>query len=111
MIARDETAGIELGNEIALASNPWQRFRGLMLRTRLAPGRGLCIEPCSSIHMMFMRFPIDAVFYDKDYRVTKVARGVRPWLGIAGRRGSRGVLELPTGAAEGVQEGDWLRLD
>ena len=80
-----------------------------MLRAPLEPGQGLLIEPCASIHMMFMRFPIDAVFYDKNRRVTKVVRNVRPWTGFAaGGRGARGVIELPAGSVGGVKQGDQL---
>lgn len=83
-----------------------------MLRRRLEPGQGLVIEPCSSIHMMFMRFPIDAIFFDRDHTVTRVARSVRPWRGFAfGGRGARGVVELPPGAAAGTEPGHVLRFD
>jgi uncharacterized membrane protein (UPF0127 family) len=62
--------------------------------------------------MMFMWFAIDAVFYDANGRVTKVARRVRPWMGLAfGGRGSRGVIELPVGAASGVEPGHTLRFE
>jgi uncharacterized membrane protein (UPF0127 family) len=60
--------------------------------------------------MMFMRFAIDAIFFDKDQRVTKVARNVRPWVGIAfGGRGAKGI-ELRAGAANGISRGDALRF-
>lgn len=106
---------VESGNVVAdraaRATSHWQRFRGLMLRSGLQPGEALVIEPCGSIHMMFMRFRIDAVFYDKDGRVTKVARGVRPWIGLAfGGRGAKGVIEMRPGDAIGLQPGDELRM-
>ncbi len=83
-----------------------------MLRSHLEPGEGLVIQPCNSIHMMFMRFAIDAVFYDKDCTVTKVSPRVRPWVGLsAGGRKAKGVIELPTGAALGVQVGDQLLIE
>lgn len=107
----DHTAGVCLATRAAIASSAWARFRGLMMRRSLEPGQGLVIQPCGSIHMMFMRFAIDAVFYDRDLRVTHVARGVRPWVGISfGRRGAKGVIELPVGAAAAVQPGDQLRF-
>jgi uncharacterized membrane protein (UPF0127 family) len=107
----DETAGVTIASCAATAATHWSRFRGLMLAPALAEGEGLVIHPCGSIHMMFMRFAIDAVFYDRDGRVTRVARGVRPWLGLAfGGRGAKGVVELPVGAAAGVQRGDQLRF-
>lgn len=94
-----------------MATNPWTRFRGLMLRRALPPGGGLVIRPCGSIHMMFMRFRIDAVFFDRENRVTKVARRVQPWTGFAlGGRGAWGVVELPAGAAEGTEPGHVLEF-
>jgi len=94
---------------VSQAHSLWRRTRGLMLRAPLEQGEGIDIRPCGSIHMMFMRFAIDAVFYDRSFRVTKVARGVRPWIGIAfGGKGAWGVIELSAGAAPGVRPGDVL---
>jgi hypothetical protein len=101
--------GLVLADAADEARNPWTRFRGLMLRRSLAEGQGLVLEPGGSIHMMFMRFAIDAVFYDREGKVTKVARNLRPWIGLAfGGRGSRGVVELPAGAARDVVTGQTL---
>ena len=82
-----------------------------MLRKGLAPGEALDIRPCGSIHMMFMRFPIDAVFYDKEFRVTKVAQNVKPWTGLAfGGKGAHGVIEMRAGEANAVKPGDLLEF-
>lgn len=85
---------------IELATSFLARFKGLMLRRKLSVGRGLLIAPCSSIHMCFMRFSIDAVFIDKNYRVLKVKRRLYPWLGIAVCFGAWGVIELSAGEVE-----------
>jgi uncharacterized protein len=107
----DTSVSRALAHSVRTADTAWTRFRGLMLAGPLPPGGGLDIRPCGSIHMMFMRFAIDAVFYDADYRVTKVARRLRPWVGIAfGGRGAKGVIELPAGAADGVEKGHILRF-
>jgi hypothetical protein len=108
---RDVTAGVELAGSATWATSAWSRTRGLMLRKSLEPGEGLVIRPCGSIHMMFMRFEIDAVFFDKDGRVTRVARKVRPWIGFAfGGKGAKGVIELPAGSAGGVEPGHQLEF-
>jgi hypothetical protein len=61
-----------------------------------------------SIHMLFMRFAIDAVFCDAELRVLKVVPGLQPWR-IAGARGAKTTIELPVGGAAGLAPGD--RLD
>jgi uncharacterized membrane protein (UPF0127 family) len=56
-----------------------------------------------------MRFPIDAVFLDRELVVLKVAEDLAPWR-TAAQRGAKAVLELPAGAARtaGLQPGDQL---
>lgn len=93
-----------------IAANPWRRMRGLLGRASLAPDEGMLFRPAGSIHMFFMRFPIDAVFCDRELRVLDVERGLRPWR-AAGRKGAKVVIELAEGAAAGVFPGDRLELD
>ena len=83
------------------------RNRGLLGRDGLAPGAGLLIVPCSSIHTFWMRFAIDVLFLSRDGRVRKIARAVPPWR-IAFGLGSFAVLELPAHAASATQAGDVL---
>jgi hypothetical protein len=107
-----ETQRALLASRVQEATTHWTRFRGLMGRRALADGEGLVIKPCKSIHMMFMRFPIDAVFFNKEGTVTSVSTSVRPWIGMAwGGRGAVGVIELPAGAAADVAVGDSLEFE
>jgi hypothetical protein len=110
-VLRNKQSQAVVAANIDMADNFWTRFRGLMLRSRLKPGEGLAFSPAGTIHMMFMRFSIDAVFCDRDGRVTKVARSVRPWIGgaIAPRK-TKLLIELPSGGADGVNVGDELEL-
>jgi uncharacterized protein len=88
------------------------RMRGLLGRDGLEPGSGMLIDSAPSVHMFFMRFPIDVVFLDRDWRVVGVRQGLRPWR-VAGMRGAVAALELPAGAAAeaGIEEGDALALE
>src|SRR5579859_1249332 len=92
-----------------LADGPIARMRGLLGRRTLPRGEGLLLRPAGSIHTLFMRFAIDAVFLDGEQRVVKVVAALRPWR-AASARGARVVVELAAGEAErrGVQAGDRL---
>ena len=68
-----------LGVEAEVARSFAERARGLIGRRSLAPGCGLLIERCNAIHTFFMRFPIDATFLDRQNRVVKTVRNIRPW--------------------------------
>ena len=75
------------------------RMRGLLGRRGLESGEGLLLKPAPSVHTFFMRFPIDAVFLDRDGSVLKVRSNLRPWR-VAGARGAHATLELAAGEAE-----------
>jgi uncharacterized membrane protein (UPF0127 family) len=94
-----------------LAETPLTRLKGLLGRRELPGGEGLFLRPASSIHMLFMRFPIDAVWLDRDLNVLKVSPVVAPWR-VAACKGAKGVVELPAGEAgrRGIRPGEQLFL-
>lgn len=97
------SSGLVLADKLELARSFAARTRGLMFRDRLQPGQGLLIEPCNGIHMLFMRFPIDAIFMDRQGRVLKVCRSLRPWTGMVPLvAGANCAVELPAGVLDGV---------
>ena len=90
-----------------LATTFWTRFRGLMGRASLAPDEGMLFRPAGSIHMFFMKIPLDVVFCDADLRVLKVVRALQPWK-TAGAKGAKVTIELGVGGAAGLEPGDQL---
>src|SRR5262245_29500328 len=110
MRARNVTRSSEIASQVEVADGWWGRFMGLMGRDGLADGAGLWLTG-NGIHMMFMKFPIDAVFVGKvagdaagdaaSRQVLSVHRALRPWTGLVPMiRGADGVLELPVGTIE-----------
>jgi uncharacterized membrane protein (UPF0127 family) len=123
MSALNLTRGATLASELEVAGSLWAKFRGLMGRPSLAQGAGLWLPESNGIHMMFMRFPIDAVFVGPEIAavppgepvrpVVSVHRGLRAWTGMVPLvRGAHGVLELPVGTIEatGTLPGDLIRI-
>ncbi len=106
----NETRGTSLASRCRVASRLGDRIVGLLATERLEPGEGLLIERTQSIHMFFMRFAIDAVFVDREHRVSKAVIDLRPWRVVWWARGARDCIELPVGAiaASGTQVGDRL---
>jgi uncharacterized membrane protein (UPF0127 family) len=95
-----------------LAITMWSRSKGLLGRAGLAKDQGLWIQPTGSIHMWFMRFPIDVIWAGRDGRVLKLTRNIKPWR-MAYCRRAKVALELPVGAIDrcGVRVGDHLVID
>jgi len=76
----------------------WERMRGLLGRPRPAPGTALLIDPCRAVHTVGMRYPLDLVFLDAEWRVVRHVPGVRPGrLCVGGGRRARRVVETAAG--------------
>jgi uncharacterized protein len=108
--ARVRTAeGAVVCERCEIPESSFGRARGLLGRTGLEPGEGMLIDHAGSVHMFFMRFPIDVVFLARDRTVVGVRHRLAPWR-VAGARHAVASLELPSGrAAEvGVERGDVL---
>ena len=72
----------------------YERARGLIARPAPEPGHGLHIPKCNAIHTCFMSYPIDATFLDKNGRIVKTVRNIRPWrLFVWGGFRAKSVLE------------------
>ncbi len=119
MRAVNATRDSTLAASVEVGAGLWAKFMGLMGRESLAPDAGLWLPDSNGIHMMFMRFPIDAVFVGRAdaggaRRVVGTYRSLPTWRGLVPFvRGAHGVLELPVGTIErsGTAVGDEVRLE
>jgi uncharacterized protein len=97
--AFNQTRTTYLATDLVMAGTHWSRFRGLMATdsSRFSRGQGLWINPSHGIHTFAMRFPIDAIYLDRDRIVIHIEEELKPWRMAAVRVGASSVLELPTG--------------
>ena len=119
--ARNLSRSTALAERLEVADGLWGKFMGLMGRPGLEPDAGLWLTGSNGIHMMFMRFAIDAVFVGPpnperaDGRtVLSVHPGLRTWIGLVPLvRGASGVLELPVGTIDrsGTAVGDLISME
>ncbi len=92
------------------------RLRGLMFRRGLAPDEGLLLDEgkasvaATAIHMLFVFFPIAAIWLDEAFRVVdaRLARPFRPF--YAPRAPARYVLEAAPALLDQVAIGDQLYI-
>ena len=97
--AFNRTRTTYLATDLVIARTHWSRFRGLMATdsSRFSHGQGLWIQPSHGIHTLAMRFPIDAVYLDRERIVIHIEEGLKPWRLAAVRGRAASVLELPSG--------------
>jgi uncharacterized membrane protein (UPF0127 family) len=109
----NQTRNIVLIKQGRLADNFWLRLRGLLGTSALLEGEGLVLVGEKSIHTLFMQYPIDVVYVNKQYQVIRVDANMVPY-----RLGpliwqSAYVVEVPVGvvASTATQVGDYLRFE
>ena len=106
------TRGTSIAERCRVATSLPERTVGLLATPNLPAGEGLLIERTQSIHMFFMRYPIDAVFVDAAGTVRRVVSDLAPWRVVWWARGARDCIELPAGTAAGsrTEPGDRLEV-
>ena len=106
------TRGTSIAERCRVASSLAERTVGLLATPQLPAGEGLLIERTQSIHMFFMRYPIDVAFVDGGGTVRRVVSGLRPWRVVWWARGARDCIELPVGAlsASRTEAGDHVEV-
>lgn len=95
-ISRDTS----LAHSADVADSFISRLCGLIPRNKLTSGEGLIITRCKSIHMLFMKFSIDAVFVDKTDKVVGIVEHIKPNQFSRTFWRSSYVIELPPGTVE-----------
>jgi hypothetical protein len=93
------TRNTVLAETADVADTSAKRRTGLLKHERLAPGEGLWIAPCESIHTFWMKFPIDVLYLNRKKTVVKIRPAMKQWRVSACLR-AHSVLELPAGMAE-----------
>lgn len=91
--------GVVVASDVLMAESAIERMRGLIGRPALAPGEGLWIEPCSSVHTFGMPADLDLVFLAKGAEVVKLKKRIRPFR-LSWAIKASATLELWPGAIE-----------
>jgi len=97
---------------IHVACDFFPRLIGLLGTVRPDRKWALFITPCTGVHTIGMRYPIDILFLDRDGRVLQKVDELKPNRWHKSTVPSASVLELVAGEARlmGIEEGDLLRI-
>lgn len=101
-----------LATDVERADSLLQKVKGLMGKSSLPEGYALVFDfgrtSYRDVHMLFVRTPLDVVWL-RDGEVVQV-KTLAPWRG-GGVAKADCFVELPGGAAEGVEPGDRIRFE
>ena len=99
----NQTRKTVIASRAEMADTISSRMRGLLNRDSLNPGEALIITHCQSIHMLFMKFSIDAIFVDRSDKVVGLAAGIAPFCFSPIFWNASYVIELNVGTIEKSQ--------
>jgi uncharacterized protein len=93
----NKSSNMVLVQNAEFARQVFPRMKGLLGRANLKDGDGLVIMPCSSVHTIGMRFPIDVIFFDKRRRIVAIRRNMKSFRLSAWHPAAAGVVEAAAG--------------
>ena len=100
-----------LATDLELAADSKTRTKGLLGRRGLPQSSVMILAPCNGIHTFFMRFTIDVVFVDRQGRVLKICRALKPWrIGFSLRAFAALEFATPGHGRRDVAAGDQLEI-
>jgi hypothetical protein len=105
--------GTVVARQVTVADRFGPRLMGLMGRAQLDPDEGLWLVPCNSVHMFFMRTPLDIAYLDRQLRVVRCVPEMREWqVKLLPVRHAHSALELAPGTLrrKGISEGEELKI-
>lgn len=100
---RNETRQTVLGDRVQVADTFWTRLRGMLGRPEPRNGEGLLLLPSQSVHMWWMKYPLDVAMLDVDRKVLACYQPLEPGQRSRWHRKARFALELPAGQLQQTQ--------
>jgi len=109
LLLLNERTGHLVASTVAIAATRAARRKGLLGRDRIDAAEALVLAPCFAVHTAFMRMPIDVAFVDRDGRVVRLVREMKPWKAAVALR-AHAAIELAAGSlrSHDLQLGDRL---
>ena len=82
-------------------------MKGLLGRKELGAKEAIILDPCNSIHTLFMAFPIDILFLDRENKVVKRIFALKPFRLTPIVWHAKRAIELPAGTIQSTQTADY----
>lgn len=79
--------------QIKEAENFKERLFGLMFKKNI--NHGLLFRNCKSIHTFFMLEEIDVIATDKNDKIIKKYKNIKPWKILIAPKNTKNIYELP----------------
>lgn len=75
----NQTKDLYVLNQLYYAKTFTESLFGLIPFESLSEHEGLFLPSCSSIHTCFMKFPINCYYLDKNFKIIKIVKNLKPY--------------------------------
>jgi len=111
---KNKTKNFVIIKKSKLCRNVFCKAFGFMFRFK-KPDHALVFifnnERRADLHMLFVFFPIDVLFLDKNKKVVDIKKGFKPFAYYAPKAKAQYVVELPVGGLRSTKIGDRIEFD
>lgn len=97
---KNQATGAVVADHIAQPKGWYGRTLGLLSHKSLDANEGLWLDRCWGVHTVGMKFPIDVVFLDDDFRIVSIRANVRAGRLAIAQANANHVVELAAGTCE-----------
>ncbi|MCS3923482.1 DUF192 domain-containing protein [Methanosalsum natronophilum] len=91
-----------VSSHVEIADTLYKQIKGLMFRKNIDNDYALLFilekEKFSSVHMLFVNFPIDVLFLDENKKILNIS-SIRPWIGFSYSSKTKYIIEMKAGEA------------
>lgn len=95
--------------EVFIADSFRERFLGYMFRKK-PHHEAILFNPCNSIHTFFMKFKIDVLFIDENFKVINKIENLEKGKVIMPQKGVTKVIEGRVGLFKNINVGDKIEI-
>lgn len=101
-----------ISDHAKMADTYFSRMIGLLGRPDMQSLDALILTPCNSIHTFGMKFPIDVLFLDSEYKICHLISNMKNRRISKISLKSKYVIELHTGSVDALmlQKGDQIQI-
>ena len=107
----NRSKGTIVAEKAEIADTVLSRLIGLLNRSSLHSDEALVITQCRSIHMFFMRFPIDVIFIDKNKVIIGLVKRILPFCMSPYFWRASSAIEVAAGTIEQTKVGKGDQLE
>lgn len=97
---KNQATGDVVADNVVQPKGWYGRTLGLLGRNTLDASEGLWLDRCWGVHTVGMKFPIDVVFLDEEFRILSIRTNVRSGCLAVAQANANHVVELPAGTCE-----------